>query len=96
MDNVNNFIRNLHPEEVEHRLAAIRDEIQERSRHSEVMVSQPTGQQSQQQSQMFIKQLEADKKELLELDKLMGVLKNIALESSNMLLNQGQQLRVGA
>lgn len=60
------------------------------------MVSQPTGQQSQQQSQMFIKQLEADKKELLELDKLMGVLKNIALESSNMLLNQGQQLRVGA
>jgi t-SNARE complex subunit (syntaxin) len=40
--------------------------------------------------------LEADRKELIELDKLMEILKNMAKESENLLMGQGQQLRAAA
>lgn len=44
----------------------------------------------------YKKQLDQDKKELQELEKIMNIVKTIALDSKNMLLNQGTQLRVGA
>jgi len=61
---VGNFARDLHPEDVERRLEVLKDEIQERSKHSETVVKQG-GQQSQLQSQSYLRQLEADRKELL-------------------------------
>lgn len=93
---VNKFIQNLHPEEVEQRVETLKEEIQERSRHSEVQMATGPDQKSQQQQQNYMKQLEADRKELLELDRMMGLLQNMATESANLLLGQGQTLNIVA